>query len=273
MLDKVEVRTEQGEVLSLPFADISGGYLMQGMDGLDPVPANIVSTSFANGDGEQYQSSRREKRNLIIQLGLEPDYTTKTVQQLRNDLYRWFLPPRRANFRFFTDDTPLVDIWGRVESFRCPLFVKEPIATISVLCFDPDFYEPVEVEISGETTSGTTMGSIDYTGTVDTGIVFQIEIDRTTTGFTIYHQPAGDQVRTLVVSGQFVAGDVVEVSTSPGSKYATLTRGSVISDILYTVSPYSDWIRFQPGSNALRVYTEGAAIPYTIRYTNKHGGL
>lgn len=273
MLDKVEVRTDQGELLSLPFADISSGYLVQSIEGLDPVPANIVSSSFARLDGEQYQSSRREKRNLIIKLGLEPDYTTQTVQELRNNLYRWFLPPRNGNFRFFTDDNPLVDISGRAETFDCPIFVKEPVATISVLCLDPDFYEPVEIEISGSTTSGTTMGNIDYEGTVDTGIVFTININRSLTGFTVYHQPIGEQVRTLVVQGQFVAGDTVEISTVPGNKYATLTRGSVVSSVLYLVSPYSDWTRLQPGDNGLRVYAEGAAIPYTIRYTNKHGGL
>lgn len=273
MLDKVEVRTDQGELLSLPFADISGGYMVQSIEGLDPVPANIVSSSFARLDGDQYQSARREKRNLIVKLGLEPDYTSQTVEQLRNNLYRWFLPPRNANFRFFTDNNPLVDISGRVESFDCPIFVKEPVATMSILCFDPDFYEPVEVVVSGNTTSGTTMGNIDYEGTVDTGIVFSININRSLAGFTIYHQPMGEQVRTLVVVGQFVSGDVVEISTVPGNKYATLTRGSVVSSVLYLVSPYSDWTRLQPRENGLRVYAEGAAIPYTIRYTNKHGGL
>lgn len=273
MLNKVEARTDQGALLSLPFDDISGGYLVQGIDGLDPVPANIVSTSFARLDGEQYQSARREKRNLILKLGLQPDYTTQTVRELRNNLYRFFMPRQNSNFRFYTDDFPTVDISGRIETFDCPLFVKDPIATISVLCFDPDFYEPIEVEVSGSTTAGTTMGTIDYQGTVDTGIVFTLNVDRTLSGFTIYHQPEGEQVRTLVVVGSFIAGDVVEISTVPGNKYANLTRGSVITSILYTVSPYSDWTHLQSGLNDLRVYAEGAAIPYTIRYTNKHGGL
>lgn len=273
MLDKVEVRTDQGELLSLPFADISGGYMVQSIEGLDPVPANIVSSSFARLDGEQYQSARREKRNLIVKLGLEPDYTSQTVEQLRNNLYRWFLPPRNANFRFFTDNNPLVDISGRVETFDCPIFVKEPVATMSILCLDPDFYEPIEVEIAGQTTAGTAMGNIDYEGTVDTGIVFTININRSLTGFTLIHQPAGEQQRRLDVVGQFVSGDVVAISTVPGNKYVTRTRGSVISSVLYMVSPYADWTRLQPGNNGFRVVAEGAAIPYTIRYTNKHGGL
>lgn len=272
-LNKAEVRTDQGVLLSLPLDDISEGYLVQDIKGLDPVPANIVSSSFANQDGEQFQSARREKRNIIFQLGLEPDYTTQTVRELRNNLYKWFLPKKNANMRFFTDDFPTVDISGRVESFDCPLFVKDPVATVSLICFDPDFYEPVQVTVAGNTTAGTASGNIPYSGTVDTGIVFNMPINRSITGFTIYHQPDGEQVQTLQVTGNFFSGDVVEISTVPGNKYAYLTRGGIISSILYTVSPYAVWTKLQPGDNALRVYVEGAAIPYTIQYTNKHGGL
>jgi hypothetical protein len=273
MLNTVEARTDNGLMLALPFDDISSGYLVQGIDGLDPVPANIVSTSFARLDGEQYQSARREKRNLILKLGLEPDYTSQTVSQLRNNLYRFFMPRQVSNFRFYSDDFPIVDISGRVETFDCPLFVKEPVATISVLCFDPDFYEPVEIELSGNTTASTVVSTLDYEGTVDTGIVFRLMVNRTIAGFTIEHTPEGQQVRSMVVSGSFIDGDIIEISTVPGNKYATLTRSSVVSSVLYTVSPYSDWTRLQPGNNGIRVYLEGATIPYTITYTNKHGGL
>lgn len=272
-LNKVEVRTDQGVLLSLPLDDISGGYLVQDISGLDPVPANVVSSNFANLDGEQYQSSRREKRNPVFRIGLEPDYASMNVQQLRNNLYKWFLPKKNANMRFYSDNMPTVDISGIVESFDCPLFVKDPVATISLLCFDPDFYEPVQVTVNGNTTSGNTMGNIAYGGSVDTGITFTLNVNRSISGFTIYHQPEGQQVQTMVVTGDFINGDIIQISTVPGNKFATRTRGGVIASVLYSVSPYAVWTKLQPGNNALRVYAEGAAIPYTIQYTNKHGGL
>lgn len=272
-LDKVEVRSEKGSLLSLPLDDISEGYLVQNIDGLDPVPANIVSSGFARLDGEQFQSSRREKRNLIYTIGLEPDYTTQTVRQLRNRLYDFFLPEKNAWQRFYTDDFPTVDIWGVVETFRCPLFVKEPVATISVLCMLPDFYEPVEITVNGNTTATAVDGNIAYGGSVDTGIVFTMTFNRSVSSFTIYHTPEGKSVQTMLVSGNFLSGDVIQISTVPGDKYATLTRASVVSPILYSVSPQAVWTALQPGNNAFRVQTTGAAIPYTVRYTNKHGGL
>lgn len=272
-LNKVEVRTEQGALLPLPLEDISAGYLVQNIDGLDPVPANMVSSSYARLDGEQFQSARREKRNIVFQLGLEPDYSSLTVRQLRNQLYKFFMPRSVANLRFFTDDFPTVDIVGRVESFDCPMFVKDPVATVSMLAYDPDFFEPTPISLSGSTTAGTGVSTIDYTGTVDTGILFRLNVNRSISGFTIYHQPVGEQVQTMTVSGNFLSGDIVEISTVPGNKYATVTRGGVLSSVLYTVSPYAIWTRLKTGSNAIRIYVEGAAIPYTIQYTNKHGGL
>jgi hypothetical protein len=246
---------------------------VQDIKGLDPVDANMVSSSFANLDGEQFQSARREKRNIVFQIGLEPDYTNQTVRDLRRNLYRFFLPKRNANMRFLSDDFPTVDIAGKVESFDCPLFVKDPVATISLLCFDPDFYEPIQVTVEGATTAGTTAGNIDYEGTVDTGIVFRLNVNRSVPGFTIYNQPAGELVQTMQVTDDFLAGDIVEISTVPGNKYAQRTRAGVVTSILYAVSPYAAWTRLQPGDNALRVYAEGAAVPFSIQYTNKHGGL
>jgi hypothetical protein len=38
-------------------------------------------------------------------------------------------------------------------------------------------------------------------------------------------------------------------------------------------SSVSTWINFFPGTNYIRVYADGAAIPFTIEYTTKLGGL
>ena len=272
-LSYVEIRTDQGVLLPLPLDDVSEGFSVQDITGLDPVQVSIVSSSFAGLDGEQFQSARREKRNIVFRIGLEPDYTTHTVQELRNRLYHFLLPKKSVNMRYYSDVFPTVDIVGRVESFSCPLFSKDPVATASIICFDPDFYEPIQTTIEGSTTPTSSMGEVEYTGTVDTGIVFRLLVDRALTDFTIYHQPEGEPVQTLQVSGSFISGDILEISTVPGNKYATRTRGGIQMSIVHAVSPYATWTKLQTGTNLLRVHAEGAGIPYTIRYTNKHGGL
>lgn len=275
MLNYVEVRNDRGGLLTLPLQDVSDGFIVEDIAGLDPVKATIVSSSFAQLDGEQYQSARREKRNIIPKLLLDPDYATNTVQGLRNSLMLFFMPKSRVRLRFFSSDMPTVDIEGRIESFDAPKFTPEPRATISILCFDPDFYTPTSVVLEGDTTSGTTETTYTYDGTIETGFVFKLFVDREMTEFTIYQRAGDDNVRALTFESpeDMLPGDVVEISTRPGNKYATLTRAGVPQSILYAISPQSNWIALFPGSNAIRVYAEGAPVPYSIEYTTKYGGL
>lgn len=275
MLTKVEVLTDQGVLLTLPLQDVSNGFIVENIDGLDPVKATIVSSSFAQLDGEQYQSARREKRNLIIRLALEPNYAVNSVQGLRNTLYQFFMPKSRVRLRFFSVGLPVLDIKGRIESFDAPKFTKEPTATISILCFDPDFFDPTPVLINGNTVATGTETTHTYPGTVETGFLFKLLINRAITEFTMYHRPSDDSLRALEFQSPLPmeAGDVLAISTQPGNKYATLTRAGVATSILYGISPQSNWINFFPGPNKLRVYAEGAPVPYSIEYTTKYGGL
>lgn len=273
MLTKVEARSDNGTLLNLPMMDVSEGFIIQDIDGLDPVKATLVSSSFANLDGEQYQSARREKRNLVFTLGLEPDFATQTVRGLRSRLYGFFMPKSNVNLRFISDDFPTVDISGRVESFESDLFSKDPAVKLSLLAFNPDFYEPTSVLFNGNSVANATETLLSYTGTVESGIKFRLMVDRVITGFTIYNTPADDSLRSLEFLSPLQAGDVVEINTSSGAKGATLTRAGVGTSILYGVSPYSNWIELFPGTNRLRVVVSGAPMAYTLEYTTKHGGL
>ena len=275
MLTKVEVRTDQGAMLTLPLQDVSQGLIVESIEGLDPVKANLVSSSFAQLDGEQYQSARREKRNLIINLVLEPDYAVGSMQGLRNLLYQFFMTKQRVRLRFFSVGQPTVDIEGRVESFDAPKFMKDPTAKISILCFDPDFFTPDLVILPGNTVSSIIETTHVYPGSVETGFVFKLLPNRDVSEFTIYHRPADDSLRALEFQTPtpMIAGDILAISTQSGNKYATLTRAGIATSILYGISPQSNWINLFPGPNKLRVYAEGTAVPYSIEYTTKFGGL
>src|SRR5919107_5212116 len=132
MLESVEIVNSQGQSLVLPLENDSTGVYLRGLEGLDPVKANLVSSSFANLDGAQYNSSRREARNVKIMLGLDPDYSKETVRTLRADIYRFFMPKTEVLLRFHIFDefdtniitqNNLVEILARIESCDTPLFV------------------------------------------------------------------------------------------------------------------------------------------------------
>lgn len=279
MLTKVEARTPQGDLLSLPLEDDSSGYLVLPIDGLGPVKATLVSSSFAQQDGAQYHSSRRETRNIKLSLELSPDPATETVRMLRRKLYNFFMPKTEVTLRFYDEEDGEVleaNITGRVESCDPVHFTQEPTVEVSILCFNPDFVELAPETVTGSTTSGTTPITIDYEGSVETGIELTINFNRSLSEFTVYHVLPDDSIRTLEFDNvPLLSGDVLKISTVPGSKGATLTRAGVTSSVLYGVSPQSAWIEMIPGINKIRVYhgSSGAGIPLVIDYINRYGGL
>lgn len=271
MLTMLEVNG-QGGLLSLPLSDISSGFIVQQVDGLDPVKATLSSTAFAGWDGEQYQSSRRETRNIKLQLGLDPDPLVDTVRTLRKRLYSYFLPKSQITLTFYMDDGLTVSIAGVVESFETTLFAQEPSVSISIICYDPDFYVASET-VPGNSTESSAVTFLTYDGEVETGFVFTLNVNRTLSEVTIYNTTPNEGVRSLDFTGSLVAGDVLTISTVTGNKGATLTHLGASSSVLYGVSPQSTWVDLKPGSNQLRIYAVGAAIPYTIEYSTKYGGL
>lgn len=272
MLTMVEVFSSSGESLALPLQDTSDGYLVQEINGLDPVKATIVSTKLAQMDSTQYQSSRRETRNILMNLGIVLNEDSP-VQTLRRNLYKFLMPKSNVTLRFYFDDVAFVDISGRVESHDAPLFSQDPEVNISLLCFDPDFYALNSVVVNGSTTSTTTELVVAYPGSTETGFILTLSVDRSLDGFFIYNTVPGNLQQAFEFDTSLVAGDVVKINTIPGSRSAILTRAAVDSSLLYAVSAASSWPLLFPGDNGIRVFATGAAIPYTIEYKAKYGGL
>lgn len=282
LLRKLDVVNSRGATLSLPLEDISAGFVVRDIQGLGPVKATLVSSSFATMDGAQYHSSRRESRNILLKLGLDPDYALYSVKDLRDQLYNFLMPKTEALFKFnlfdkFSDNIIEqvldLEIKGRVESNEPSIFTKEPGVDISILCFDPDFIDPDPVIFEGNTVDDLTETPLEYKGSVETGVAFTLFPDRSMTEFTVYHRTPEDKLRTIYFSHPLVIGDEIEISSILGNKYVQLKRGGVVSSILYAISPQSDWFELHPGDNNIRVYAEGAPVPFTIEYTTKYGGL
>jgi len=270
----VEVRTRRGDLLSLPLDDDSSGFRVVDIEGLGPVKATLVSSSFAGIDGEQYQSSRREARDLKLKIELDPDPEFDSVDDLRQKLYSYFMPKSEVSFRLYKANGLEVDIIARVESCEPEIFTREPTVTVSTRCFKPDFIDLTPKIVQGTTTSGEVGMDIDYKGSVETGIQLVINVNRSLPSFSVYHLPPSDEIRTMDFdNAPLIAGDVLTISTVPGAKGAILVRNGAPSSVLYGISPQSNWFEMMPGLNNFRVYAEGADIPLTIEYINRYGGL
>ena len=276
MLATVEARSPKGDLITFPLEDDSSGFRVTNIVGLGPVKANLVSTGFANADGEIFQSSRRPARNIKISLELEPDPTVETVQALRNKLYRVFMPESKVKLTFILEVGLSLDIVGVVEDCDVEHFTQQPKAEISIMCYgETDFIDPTPVVVPGFTVDDETNSMvIEYDGTINTGIQLVLNVDRALPEFTVYHVLPNDEIQTLEFDNYpLEAGDTLTISTVFGSKGATLLRAGTLSSVLYGISPQSRFIELLPGENSIRVYAEGDPIPLEVEYITKYGGL
>lgn len=269
MITSVEVYTNQGTSISLPMGDVSSGYSIQDIEGLDPVKATISSSTFAQKDGTQFQNARRESRNIVLTLGLEPDWATTTVRGLRMGLYAFLMPKSVVRLRFISDDMPTVDISGRVESFESTLFSAEPAVAISVMCFDPDFIELTELSVDGTTTTGADVVNVPYDGSTEAGFHLSLRAGGTIEDLGLYVINSRGESTFMDIQVPLVGGDILDLVTIPGQK--SIFKNTTES-VLYGISPEATWPLLTQGLNYIRVVASVDSL-YDVLYTPRHGGL
>lgn len=273
LLTRVDIVTSQGSVLSLPLEDTSFGYIVKDVSGLDPVKATISSSKFAQIDGGTYQASSLDNRNVKLTLGYAPDFVENDIRNLRNYLYRYVMPKSLVTLKFYIDNVLFASVDGVVETCETPLFSSDPEVEISVLCFSPDFVAPESVLVNGSTTATGVETLVTYPGSMPAGVRLRLSVDRALSEFSLHNRSPNGDIQTLEYVGALLAGDVIEIDTFVGAKKAILRRSNNDTSALYRVSPGSTWVQMLPGVNHLRVSATGVAIPYTISYTARHGGL
>lgn len=271
-LTTLSVVSSSGETLNFHIG-ASTGYQLEDVRGLDPVKADISSSSFGQHDGSQYQSSRRGERNIVMLIGLVPDFVTNTVQSLRLDLARLLMPKRPVTLRMIDSDGSVVSIAGRVESFEAPLFTRTPKADISIICFDPDFKSHALTTKTGSSVTDITNTAIQYDGSVDTGFLFEMTVNRATNELALVLVNSMGETQRVDFAMALSAGDKIEIGSNFGEKGVWVTKDGLRTPALYTITPNSNFLVLSPGVNQFRVQMAGAAIPWSIKYYERYGSL
>lgn len=277
MLHHVDVRNTKigAGFLSLSLANPTNGFIVKEIEGLDPVKATLISSSFANLDGQTYHTSRRETRNIIIKLGLRMG--AASIKALREQLYDVFMPKSEVAISFYDSDGTYVNINGVVETCEAPLFAKEPEMAISITCFDPDFVSPIVGTVSDTVVNTSVTKTLDYAGTVPTGLTFSMTATKYIPRLALCLNPPGIIERQLWFNTPMNAGDNLVITTTLGSRSALLKRSGSATALsaLAGIPPESAWLELQPGNNNLRVWSDpaGVDVPYTLTWQIRHGGL
>ena len=260
--------------LTMPFTDVSGGIRIAKIDGLDPVKATIVSSSFVDLDGSQFETARRESRDIVLSLDLDPEYQYMSVSDIRRRLYQIFMPKNEILLIFQDDTGAQFQINGIVETFASDIFTKDPNVAVGIMCPDPNFFQPGDIQFSITSSSSDVDNVIHYDGDIPAGMFFTATANVASSSFTIYQNLPGGLTGAFDFSLDLEAGDYVDVTTTPGAKSIVVNRGGVDSSGLNGLSPYAAWTMLYPGDNHIRVYSPtGGSVTVDFTYQLFFGGL
>jgi hypothetical protein len=248
------------------------------IEGLGPVKGDVNTSSYGSVDGESYTGTNIPSRNIVITVGLNPDWNTWSMEGLRRLLYAYFMPKKAVRLVFESnDDLPTVEITGITESVEPNIFSKDVDMDISIICPDPYFtaVEPIVVVGSTSSMRGRTVEEIDYKGSMDTGINVKISsvdsIEPTVIGIQV-----GDPTLTYFrVNAGVSINKWFAMNSLAGQKYVQnvdMTNG-VISNLLYKVQEGSIWPVLEPGQQNFEVITNAGIQDWELTYFERFGGL
>lgn len=284
MITQVEIYTPRVASSPLPAAvdgtEFTDPIQIHSIDGLGPVNANINRVQYGSQDGAVYTGSNTGERNIVLTLGLNPDWANQTPELLRQALYSYFMPKTQVTLRFSSTHMATVQIEGYVETFVPNPFSKDAEYQVSIICPKSEFVAVSPTTINGQTVplGDTTSVEIDYQGSLPVGFVLAVK-DNATTGDMV----AGDlQVvnsdlidTNFVVTTDVTSAKSFELSTVTGDKYVKnidIPSGAETS-ILGKQQPGSTWIQLDQGINNFRVASSVPGQDWTMVYYAQYGGL
>ena len=254
MIDGLTIQPRYGEPLTFSLPAGNDGYLIKNIEGLGPVPVVLASSTQALMDGEVFQGSRREKRNIVLHIKLDQNYSASSIESRRNRLTA-LAAGGELEMVFSLQDRPNVDIYGYVEDVDTAIFTDDPMVIMSIVCMNPNFRSVERQEVlGGLTTSQSIVSQINYEGTVPTGIVVEFDIPNSlsavvdlslyATGYS--NEPTG-QVTIGPIHGEGTVHQW-QINSNPGEKRFWETRREV------SIMSYADfnnlvWPVLYPGPN------------------------
>lgn len=244
-----------------------------GVNGLEPVKANINSTPFAEV-GESYNGSSVGKRNIVFTIGLNPNWHTQTFESLRHLLYQYFMPQLPVRMVFKSTHLPDCQISGYVETCDPNIFSKDPQFLVSVICPEPFFVAIGKSVVSGTVGDGSNPIDIDYIGTVPTGfkIIVNSSAARPSYDGAITIQQIAPRAVDFTASAKVDADGSYEMSSIRGAKYVRRTTSPPVN-VLNTVPGASPWPELYAGKNKIAVRASQSGQLWQLEYFSRFGGL
>lgn len=255
----LKVENTRGAVLEL--TDNEENYQVTEVSGLNPPNANINTSSYANGDGSSFNSSRIPDREVVITVYINGD-----IQKNRLALYKNFRNKEWCKI-YYKDDLRDVFIEGYVQALEVSSFVQKQVAQISILCPNPYFkdVETIVQSISKIINNFTFPFSINEDEPVEfstielekitnvindseseTGLIINVLFMGTVNKLEIRNVDNG---KNFIIDYEFMKNDKLVINCNRGNKSVILTREAVEYNLIPYVRNGSTFFQLGIGDN------------------------
>ena len=259
-------------------------YMTSKIEGLNPPPGTISTSSYAGMDGSYLNNAFIEKRNVVISFEMRGF----GVEKRRHELYKVVKPSRYIKIYYKTANIS-VYAEGIVETCEVENFEMLTKGQISIICPDIYWYS-IETQIAEYS---QILGAFHFIfpdddnpfplGKYNTQNMMTIQNDGDEVGFTleISGGPATNPTlynaetdEYMQIQGEIQNGDKITITTKTGNKTVTLEREGVTANIINRLVSGSTWLTFREGLN--RFYLRGTGLQnlkVKIIHTNAYLGV
>lgn len=298
MIHSITVTNYLGNTIKLELTKPElSGFIVESIDGLGPVKANINTVEVATNDGSIFNSARLNTRNPVLNL-IFLESGTESIEDIRHKLYKYFPIKKKVKLLIETDNRTS-ETEGYVEQNEPTIFSNQEGCQISIICPYPYFYSAgasnvtvfsgvksmFEFPFSNESLTEPLliMGEIIpqteqvvyYNGDAEIGIKIVINATGEASDITILNVDTRevisintDKLSSLTGSG-IVAGDEITISTIKGNKSITLFRNGAYTNILNCLDKNADWFQLVKGNNTFSFTAKSGVQNLQVRIENR----
>lgn len=272
MLTEAIIQTSPPTSLKIEGADQDDLLILESISNLSRVQNSLYLGEFAR-EGGYYQGRRRQQLNPVFNFRLQPDYANDVMaSDIREMLYSMFLEPQQdsdmVEVHLISDRKPGRLFTGYTETLESEIFAKELRAQVSMLTTDNYLRSIDETSLVEPNGNGWFNTAIEYEGSAETGLEFDIKVLVNTPNVVI-------QLGTLTMQlvGPWNAGNVIHVNTQEG--FRTISVGGV--EDLGSMTAASRWLVLKKGYNAMSVFgaatNDGKASVISYKYREAWWGV
>jgi Phage tail protein len=241
-----KIRLNGLSVIDLPLVDAlpSDIYILKNAAGLGPpeVDVSIVNTLNAGGF---YQGRRPQPREVVLHVGLNPNYgIDQSASDLRQLLYGMLTPgvTDSVKIELMDKEESLVYTTGYVKKLEIAPFSPTPEVQITFGCLEQYLLAPVPLYLDMTTTDTFTITNV---GTAPAGFHMEVIFTATLTHWALFDR-AGQKMDIIY---NFVSGDRLILDTRPGFREIKIVKSGVPTNIIYGLTSDSVWHMLHGGDN------------------------